>query len=650
MKDKTKEQLITELTDTKKQLNKLTKSEKLSQNTDEIHHTLAAIMEFLPDSIIVTNNQGLITYVNKAAETLSGRSSNELIGKSLDILCMEKEDKPIHQDIANRMKYPKKWHGEICKNREDGSTYMVEFEAFPVSQNNETVWAFIVRDITERKYAEKALRESEKRYRQLVEYSPDAIIIHNNNEVVFINSSGVTMAGVTSPEEIIGKSIMDFVHPDYHELVQKQIHQINNRKNFLPFFEYKVILPKGTVMTVEATSSIFTYQGQPAVQIILRDISQRKQMEKALQKSEEKLKKKVNYLNTLIENINELFFTYDKQGNLTFVNKKFWEVLGYKPTEVVGKSVLDFVHENYKEIIQKEIQARLKKAKPDIYEVQVIHKDGSKRFIKNNASSIIEDGEIKGGLVIAEDITERKRAEEELKNTINELRCTQKAMREREKLAIIGQMAAGMAHEIKNPLTSVRGFAQLLREKCSGDGTLAGYVSIILDESDQANRVITNFLQLSRPKQPTLKRQSINRLLIETLEIVEPQAFLKNIAVKYENKHDLPQCMIDRDQIKQVIFNMCQNAIEAMPSGGIIQIRSNFLQNNAEIYLDIQDTGCGIPDDKLENIGDPFYTTKDDGTGLGLSISYAIIDAHKGRIEVESKENNGTKFRIYLPC
>ncbi|NPV73726.1 MAG: hypothetical protein HPY89_08075 [Pelotomaculum sp.] len=207
-----------------------------------------------------------------------------------------------------------------------------------------------------------------------------------------------------------------------------------------------------------------------------------------------------------------------------------------------------------------------------------------------------------------------------------------------------------MAHEVKNPLTAVRGFTQLLKEKCPDNPKLVSYAEIILEEIDRANSVITEFLQLARPKQPALKRQSLNSLVEEIAAIVSSQAFLKNIKVEYECVDNLPLCMLDRDQIKQVLLNMCQNAIEAMPGGGILVMKTGFLPAQKEVFIDINDTGCGIPREQIEKIGVPFFTTKADGTGLGLSISYSIIGAHKGRVEVDSKEGKGTKFRIYLPC
>lgn len=370
----------------------------------------------------------------------------------------------------------------------------------------------------------------------------------------------------------------------------------------------------------------------------------------ALIDSERKLKERVDYLNLLIDNMNELFYTYDNNARITFINKKSNEITGYSPEEMVGRSLLEFVPEAYKEMVWQGIRNRLDNGEPGSYETPIIHKDGSTRIIRLNVSAIIVDGNITGGMVLAEDITERKQAEAVLQNTIKELRDTQNVLREREKLSIIGKMAAGMAHEIKNPLTAVRGFAQLLAQKCNDNQVFAQYTAIIIEEVDRANKVLGDFLQLARPKPSVLARECISDLIEETLAIVSPQAFLNNITVIYKPVQDLPPCMIDRNQIKQVLLNLCHNAIEAMPGGGIIEVEAGCPPQNNEIFISIKDNGCGIPSGQIKKLGVPFFSTKSTGTGLGLSISYAIVDAHKGRIEVISREGAGTLFRVYLPC
>lgn len=242
----------------------------------------------------------------------------------------------------------------------------------------------------------------------------------------------------------------------------------------------------------------------------------------------------------------------------------------------------------------------------------------------------------------------RMNAQHELEASLKELRLTQKALWHREKLAAMGQMAAGMAHEVKNPLTSVRGFAQLLTRKCANDAKTSQYAATIVSEVDQACGVIDNFLQLARPNPPALQEYQLNQLVREVLMMVDPQAFLQHISIDFSGDDSLDTCRLDPGQMKQALINICQNAIEAMPGGGKLTIHTGL--RDRDQYVSITDTGNGIPEELLTKIGVPFFTTKDTGTGLGLSISYSLIDAHKGRVEIDSSIGIGTTFKIYLPC
>lgn len=366
---------------------------------------------------------------------------------------------------------------------------------------------------------------------------------------------------------------------------------------------------------------------------------------KKLKNAEKKLSESYEELSTIVQELKEseekyrLVFEnaplgivqFDNNGIITAVNNSVIKIIGSSKESLMGLNLMNLADKRVLNALIKTLSGE-----SGYYEGPYLSTTSNKSFyIKSHAAPLKRNGVLSGGVGIIEDITE--------------LRHTRDMMLENDKLAIIGQMAAGVAHEIRNPLTSIKGFAELIIENFSENKSLAGYASIILDEANQANRVISDFLQLAGPREPELNQYSIEKLLQEVIDIVEPHAFLTNIKVEYEAK-ELPQCMIDRNQIKQVLLNICNNGIEATLDGGILKIKSEFLPHKNELYIDIKDTGCGIPQDKLNNIGVPFYTTKDKGTGLGLSISYAIINAHKGLIEVDSKEGKGTRFRIYLPC
>ncbi|SHK48303.1 ATP-binding protein [Desulforamulus aeronauticus] len=229
------------------------------------------------------------------------------------------------------------------------------------------------------------------------------------------------------------------------------------------------------------------------------------------------------------------------------------------------------------------------------------------------------------------------------------MRRQEARIREQEKLAVIGQMAAGVAHEIRNPLTSVRGFAQLIRERMDcKNSSLKEYMEIMIQEIDQADSFINNFLQLARPKPPQMQQCSLNDLVIQFIRIFESQAFLRGVKI-ITKLQELPLIVIDIGQIKQVLLNLCQNALQASTVSGTITIVTEYLYKDKEACLRVIDDGPGISQEDLDKLGTPFYTTKDTGTGLGLSISYAIIDRHHGRMEVKSRLGEGTSFCIYLP-
>lgn len=229
---------------------------------------------------------------------------------------------------------------------------------------------------------------------------------------------------------------------------------------------------------------------------------------------------------------------------------------------------------------------------------------------------------------------------------VTEFHRLQEMFREQERLAVIGRMAAGVVHELKNPMTAVKGFAQLLKEK-KGQET-APYIDYIIEEIDNCARIIGDFLKLARPRPISLERGSLNETVQEIAAMIEPRAFLQGVKVETQLFPRLPECFFDAAQLKQVFLNLVDNALEAMSDGGTLRFKT-FQPDRKLVGVAVEDTGCGIPEDHLKNIGLPFYSTREKGTGLGLFICQSIIQAHGGKIEVESKVGTGTTFRIYLP-
>ncbi|MHB8171637.1 MAG: two-component system sensor histidine kinase NtrB [Thermincolia bacterium] len=215
-----------------------------------------------------------------------------------------------------------------------------------------------------------------------------------------------------------------------------------------------------------------------------------------------------------------------------------------------------------------------------------------------------------------------------------------------EKYAVVGQLSAGLAHEIRNPLTSIRGFIQLLQNKHK-EGMDREYIEIIMSELDRVNNLVKEFLMLAKPAEPKQDLLSIHQLIKETVIFMEGEAILYEVDIKSDVPEDLPLVSLDSEQMKQVLINIIHNAIEAIGSKGNIEIKG--VNCPKKISLIIRDDGPGIPENLLSKIFNPFVTTKAEGTGLGLAVTKRIVESHGGTIEVESQIGSGTVFIIEIP-
>jgi signal transduction histidine kinase len=228
---------------------------------------------------------------------------------------------------------------------------------------------------------------------------------------------------------------------------------------------------------------------------------------------------------------------------------------------------------------------------------------------------------------------------------INSLTKVHNELRQKEKLAIIGQMAAAIGHEIRNPLASLKGFTQLQQERSPNTNE---FYPIMIQEIDRINIIVNDLMYLGKPKTIQFEKENIEEIIAYTLSIMKQQARNQGVNVETTLEGTLPSIDCDGKQLKQVFINLIKNAIEAMPDGGNLKINLKPAQKN-NLIITIQDEGCGIDNCEVLNLGEPFYTTKKDGTGLGLMVSKNIINDHKGEINIQSKIGEGTKVEVILP-
>ena len=266
-----------------------------------------------------------------------------------------------------------------------------------------------------------------------------------------------------------------------------------------------------------------------------------------------------------------------------------------------------------------------------------IHRDkeDSKLYYSISCYPIFTNNEAEGAVEISKDIT---------KDIL-----LQKRLVEQQKLASVGQLAAGVAHEINNPLTTILTTAMLLQEDMDPEDPNYRELETITRETLRCRKIVTNLLDFARQSKPQKALQDINRIVRETMALTRKQAAFKNVAVEASLSDQTPMISLDKDQIQQCLINLALNSIEATPSGGIIRFATQALPEQEEVEITVSDTGRGMPENMVDRIFEPFFTTKENGTGLGLAITHGIIQKHGGSIDVESKAREGTTFRIRLP-
>lgn len=268
------------------------------------------------------------------------------------------------------------------------------------------------------------------------------------------------------------------------------------------------------------------------------------------------------------------------------------------------------------------------------YETRRVHKNGSLVYVSITVSAIHNDaGQTVALATFIRDITERKQAEAFL----------QKA----EKLNLVGELAAGMAHEVRNPLTTVKGFLQL---SAGNAKKLEEVHDILLSEIDRIETIIGEFLILAKPQAQRRQKINIKDMLNHIILLAYTQAVISDETIELVIEDGLPEIVGDDNQLKQVFINLIKNAMESMTGGGVVQVNAAiWLEDSTKIIISVKDEGCGMTDEQIAFLGNPFFTTKSNGTGLGLMISYKIVADHQGLIKVQSEVGKGTTFFVILP-
>ncbi|MFD0678880.1 MULTISPECIES: PAS domain S-box protein [unclassified Paenibacillus] len=478
-------------------------------------------------------------------------------------------------------------------------------------------------DITERKQTEIALQESEERFRQLVELSPAPIIVYGEDcSILFVNGAAVSLLAATDANELIGKSVEQFVHSDSIDSFSAVIKQLITESSPSNTIELRMVRRDGSFLDIEARGVPIMYSDKKAVQFLCHDIRDRKIAEETLRESDRRYQ-------MLLKLSPEPTVAHDGEM-IVYANDAAVRLLGAESREeLIGKSLLSFFHPDYHDdfrermrlVKETDSQLSLVEAKLITLNNEVVETEGSSIYVYKHLSVPLIQS-------VFRDITERKRTEEMIIRS--------------EKLSIVGQLAAGVAHEIRNPLTTLKGFTQLLKAGKRNDA----YIDLMQVELERINQIVSEFMVIAKPQNVELQQHDLYKIIDDVIQFMEMQAIMNKVEIKYNLKENVT-CICNQDQLKQVFINILKNAIEAMPNGGNIDILMSCTEES--IGIQFIDYGTGIPQEILSRLGEPFFTTKETGTGLGIMVCQKIIEAHKGTMQIESELDKGTKIMIVLP-
>ena len=367
---------------------------------------------------------------------------------------------------------------------------------------------------------------------------------------------------------------------------------------------------------------------------------QLQQADQSLREKEQGLSLLQVFHENIVRSISSGLFTADAMGCITSFNPAAQEATGYSITHVVGRPWREIFnwHPNQEsdELLGGALSTTTR------FEVECKRADGNRLILGMTLSPLHEQGRQTGLVGVFKDLTQIRDLEEE--------------MRRKDWLASLGEMSAGMAHEIRNPLGALAGAMQMLRKDATEDETNRRLMDIAIREATRLDNIITEFLQYARPPALNLAEHDLNKVLAETLDLVQHEARTRsNIKIVTSLATGVLTALVDQDQFRQVFWNMATNAFEAMPEGGQLTISTSCRHVDAGdrkgdvIEIAFQDTGEGIPKQNLDKIFLPFFTTKKEGSGLGLAAVHRIVDLHGGWIKVESQERHGSRFVVCMP-
>ena len=588
------------------------------------------LIDSFDDVLVAVTLEGEIRAANRSFAELVGASFQDIIGHPLSEFLQDAGgDGPnLIQRTMPRFLEKRHWTGVAqvrLKMRQ--TVHYFECVIHAMMRNDEVHgMTILARDIT-------SSRRNEARFTELFESLQEGIyIVTPEDEILDVNPALVRILGYDSKADLLARKVTH-IFPD--EALRTVIQQEVDQHPVLAGREITLIRKDGGFITClntaaavrDPTGKVIRYQGA------LMDITERRAIERRLHKQQE-------FAHRLVDSFPDLILVLDIEANYTFVSPRCREILGYAADEISELKLGGRTHpEDLPKLMALYNDIISGRQSLGSLELRVRHKLGEWRRILFNFSPLFDEREkIEGVVLSGRDVTDLKRLEEQLIQA--------------EKLAAMGQMLAGVAHELNNPLTAILGVTELVRERDGLDDSMKRQLDLTHRQARRAARIVQNLLEFSRPASAQKKPVDLSTIVERTLQLHDHSLRRNQVQVDFTPRSDLPLIAGDANQLIQVFLNLISNAEQAIHEvreSGRIQIRLTTAGGN--VIATVQDDGVGISPEAMPKLFDPFYTTKrpGGGTGLGLSICLSIAREHGGTIQAESLPGGGSAFRVYLP-
>lgn len=631
-----------------------TKLEKALRRAEEKYR---GIFENSIEGIFQSTTEGRFITVNPALARMLGYDSPaEVLASGIDLerhYYVDPEGRKKFKLLLNDCDVVRSYEGEIY--RKDGSRIWTRENVRCVREESGEIIYYegTVEDITDRKQAEAALRESEERTRLIIDSALDAVITMNaEGRITGWNLQAETSFG-WSREEAVGRLLSTTIIPSqYRESHERGLKHflstgegpvLNNR------IEITALRRDGKEFPVELTVSATRLANEVVFGAFVRDISERKRAEEEVLDLLERDRQSEQRYRELVENAKDIIYTHDMEGRYLSVNRAAAETTGYTRDESLKMNIADVVAPEYLEKAREMTAAKAAGQPLSVYDLEIIAKDGRRVALEVNSWLIYRDNAPVGVQGIARDVTERKQLAQQL--------------RQSQKLEAVGQLAGGVAHDFNNLLTVISGYSEIVLMRFKDDEFLTPKVTEIKKAADRAASLTRQLLAFSRKQVLEPKVLDLNDVVAEIDKLLR-RLIGEDIDLITIRKPGLGSIKADPGQLSQVIVNLAVNSRDAMPNGGKLTIETDnvyldeaYARNHIPVspgqyvMVALSDTGEGMDAETQKQIFEPFFTTKEvgKGTGLGLSMAYGVVKQSGGYIWVYSEVGKGTTFKIYLP-